>query len=882
MIAKKTVCFVFLFFILQSINSQKISGFVRDNKGIKVDGCHVLIKSYDNKDKINEYTTTKNGYYEITLKKKYNKILIETDYIGFFNDYKIIDKPQKKKSYLLDFNISRDTISSNKLDEVIIIANKKPFTVKKDTVSYNVKSYLNGSERKIEDVIKKLPGIQVDKSTGIIKYKNKPIENITLDGDDLFGKNYTLGTKNINVDLVSEIEAIENYSKNPLLKGLEKDEKVSLNLKLKENKIDISGNFDIGSGVNSDINATRDFNLNLLGITKRHKSFSTLSQNNIGKNKSPFNYLEFNSNLENFFEKEKKAPKFIPEFYFSNFLDNERVNINNQFFSNFNSVFKINSKLKSRMNLYYINDKVSGKNLLENNFRVNNDFFTRIDSYSITKKPKLYRGDIEMVLNSSKSSLMRYNLSIRDEDIKSFSDFKSKKINSLLNTNDFFLTQSLSYTKRLSNKNAIQLSINHFYNKIPQLFEITPSILSNYNKSDNQNNKFTKHFLEGKATLFGATEKKNKYNFIFGGKTIYSQFTSQLKSINQSNIIELINRNNVDYSSSQIYQSGNFKFKLNKWELTPKYNLVISKQKLNSSSSDFFIEPSFNFRFKANPISSFTGSFSLNMSSLAENYIFENSVLTNNRTIISNNNNLNLRQQIRYALSYNLNDIYNLLELNFRINYQDIKGGFLSNSNIDQDITNIKYSYLPVNNNSLNAEFNVNKYVPFLKSTTKLKFNYSLSNYKNIVNNSDLRNNQGKIYNAEFNLKTAFRSFINFENNLSYTKNISSTHNNNDIIVNESLNNSFDLILKPSKNIFLLFTSDYFIPNYGTKTKNYMFLDLSLRYFLNDNGLEFNFYIKNLLNEKNFEEFLVSDISSSVLKTSLLPNYYLISISYDF
>jgi hypothetical protein len=56
-----------------------------------------------------------------------------------------------------------------------------------------------------------------------------------LRGDNLFGIYYTLGTKN-NVAMVDQVQAVDNYSENPLLKGIEQDGKVSLNLKLKKGR----------------------------------------------------------------------------------------------------------------------------------------------------------------------------------------------------------------------------------------------------------------------------------------------------------------------------------------------------------------------------------------------------------------------------------------------------------------------------------------------------------------------------------------------------------------------------------------------------------------------------------------------------------------------
>ena len=229
------ISFIFLSILFYSPligNSQTILGTITDTELNSLDYSYVSIKDFDNIN-VKEYLIARKGKYEIDLKEEYLKIVVEIQSSGYITATKIIENLQKKKTYNFNFVLKKDTITNQLLDEVIIIAKRKPFKIKKDTVSYNVNSYRNGSERKIEDIIKKLPGIEVDKNTGVIKYKGKPIESVTLDGDNLFGHNYTLGTKNINVDMVSQIEAIENYSENPLLKGIEKGDKVSLNLKFR-------------------------------------------------------------------------------------------------------------------------------------------------------------------------------------------------------------------------------------------------------------------------------------------------------------------------------------------------------------------------------------------------------------------------------------------------------------------------------------------------------------------------------------------------------------------------------------------------------------------------------------------------------------------------
>ena len=76
------------------------------------------------------------------------------------------------------------------IEEVVLKKDLKKIDIKQDTVTYNVTAYKDGSEKKLEDILKKLPGIEVNEKSGEIKYKGKSIEALNIEGDNLFGKNY--------------------------------------------------------------------------------------------------------------------------------------------------------------------------------------------------------------------------------------------------------------------------------------------------------------------------------------------------------------------------------------------------------------------------------------------------------------------------------------------------------------------------------------------------------------------------------------------------------------------------------------------------------------------------------------------------------------------
>jgi len=200
---------LFLFLLPFTLQSQTIEGTFVDESNLKVDNATILFSDKKTGNIIKEFTIVENGYFIKKLEKIYSTLMIKVNAVGFVSDSLIIEKPIKSKQYTCNFVLKKDDFTL--LEEVVITAKKRAFEIRKDTITYNVNSYSDGSERKIGEIIKKLPGIDVDEKSGEIKYKGRSIETVTLDDDNLFGSNYLIATKNIRVDMVKQIEAIDNY-----------------------------------------------------------------------------------------------------------------------------------------------------------------------------------------------------------------------------------------------------------------------------------------------------------------------------------------------------------------------------------------------------------------------------------------------------------------------------------------------------------------------------------------------------------------------------------------------------------------------------------------------------------------------------------------------
>jgi len=354
------------------------------------------------------------------------------------------------------------------------------------------------------------------------------------------------------------------------------------------------------------------------------------------------------------------------------------------------------------------------------------------------------------------------------------------------------------------------------------------------------------------------------------------------------NAEETISENNFAYSQRNIFNTGIYNFNRRKWQISPSYMVRVLNQNLEQNieedkqnQNDFIFEPALNLKYKLNSFSFLSANLSYNQNTNAEQYFFLNQVLINNRTTIRNLPSLKLQNSQRYSLLYFNNDLYNQFQLNANISYQKSTGDFFANQNITETTTQIEYFFLPQNNSNWNMNMQISKYIPILESTLKLTNNYTLSNYRNIVNNSDFRQNQNQFLSNSFFWKTVFEIPVNFENTFTYQYSNSKSENQS-AFINKSWQNNFKVIVKPNKKWFVILSSDYYLPNSEQSDEQFFFLDAILRHRPKSEKWEASFSMRNITNERNFEQVQTSDISTTIFISNLLSRYFLLNLTWNF
>lgn len=176
-------------------------------------------------------TSGENGFFKLSDVKAGGYILA-VSYIGYKTFYKDIKVVQNSGNMALGkLMISENTVV---LKETTVIGVKTVIKVKEDTIEYNADSYKTQPNAVVEDLLKRLPGVEVG-SDGKITSQGKEITKILIDGKEFFSDDPKVASKNIPVDMVDKLQVVDRKSDLARITGVDdgEDETV-INLTIKK------------------------------------------------------------------------------------------------------------------------------------------------------------------------------------------------------------------------------------------------------------------------------------------------------------------------------------------------------------------------------------------------------------------------------------------------------------------------------------------------------------------------------------------------------------------------------------------------------------------------------------------------------------------------
>lgn len=225
---KKIICVALLLATTFTFAQVKLQGVVRDSLQTPLELANVVAINQATSGLESYGITDANGNFKLQLGKN-GSYKIQVSYIGMktFEEVLTTVESDITKDYTLQID--------DALDEVEI-SYEMPVTIRGDTLIYNADSFSDGTERKLEDILENLPGVEINEN-GQIEVEGKVVNKLMVNGKDFFDGDTKLAIKNIPSNAVDKIQVLRNYSEVGQLSGVRNNQdNVAMNIKLKEGK----------------------------------------------------------------------------------------------------------------------------------------------------------------------------------------------------------------------------------------------------------------------------------------------------------------------------------------------------------------------------------------------------------------------------------------------------------------------------------------------------------------------------------------------------------------------------------------------------------------------------------------------------------------------
>ena len=913
----KKKLFLTIFILASSITFAQISlqGVVRDSIGNPLELANVIAINKQTNSLDSYAITNDKGLYKLNLKDN-TTYKIQVSYVGMktFEADVITAREDLKK----DFSLKED----NTLDEVELVY-EMPVTVKGDTIIYNADSFKSGTEKKLEDILKKLPGVEIN-DDGKIEVEGKEVTKVMVEGKDFFDGDSKLATKNIPADALDKVEVLKNYSEVSQLSGVQSNEdNIALNIKLKEGKKNFwFGEVTAGIGLDERYLA----HPKLFYYSPKYSINIITDLNNIGE--VPFtrrDYFNFTGGFRG--PNRNSGTNFNVATSDMGFLTmrNDRAKAINTKFGAAN--FSYSPKKTWDLSGFVI---FSGTrtDMQENSVKqyVQSSETTQATEDELTSSAIHQKSDLALVKLSSKyvpnaNNHLDYDIFGKISKQREYQDFYSsilQNINETQKQNPFSINQNLNYYYTLNDKNIFALEVQHLWQDEDPFYNATLEQTEQFKFADYlgldtnqfgfnvaQDKRVKTNKLDAKLDYWYVLNAKSNINFTLGTLFSKQQFNSEVYQIlddgteyslddAQGNVI-----NDIAYNFSDVYLGVHYRLKTGIFTITPGFSLHTYTTKNNQFSSitkDNFVRllPDFNTRIQLKKSENINITYRMQTTFTDVNELAEGLVFNNYNSIFQGN------RDLENSLAHNVNVSYFSFNM---FNYTNVFAFINYSKRIDQIRNQSEFLTIP------NPNYPANSDQEFIQTTNRIStpFNSNFAD-ESISANGRFERTFGKIkanLGGSFSY-SKFNQFVNNERSInesftqSYKTGISSnfkTAPNFEMGYNLSINNynqgggkNTYYTHRPYANVdayFLKgfkFSADYSYYNYRNKDKtlnNYSFLDAELGYQKKDSKWEYTLGVTNLLDTKSLNQDNTNTLYISTSEYFIQPRYTVLSIKYE-
>lgn len=899
---KHFITLILLCVVGQSYAQIKVEGVVKDSIGNPLELANVIAINQQTKSLESYGITNDQGRYKLALAKNITYTL-QVSYIGMktFEETLSIKETDLTKDFVLR--------EDNTLDE-IHITYEMPVTMKGDTLVYNADSFNKGTERKLGDVLKNLPGVEVN-ADGEIEIEGKKVGKLMVDGKDFFSGDTKLATKNIPASAVDKVQVLKNYAEVDQLSGVTNNmDNIAINIKLKEGKTNFwFGDITAGGGV-SDDNALYLAQPKLFYYSPKYSVNLIGDLNNIGE--IAFTRRDYNSFSGGFRAPSNKSGTSIDlgnnNLGFLTMQNNRAKDINTKFGAG-NFSYSPNKRLD-----------LSGFAILTSNrtdLQENNSVQYTNSELGIpdedTESSTRQRSDLGMLKLSLKykpnsSNQLEYDVLSRFSKESQDQNYVSSVIgrtDQYEKTKPFSISQNLNYYYTLNERNIFAFEAQHvlqdedpFYNAIIEEKSNYETTANNLGLDPNQlyynvaqDKRVKSNQLDAKLDYWNVLNLKSNINLTLGVILSKQNFDSEIfQYLDDDTVFDPtptfnngLDTNDTDYNFSDFYLGVHYQLKTGIFTMTPglKAHAYGSKnvQFGKAYKNNFFkLLPDFDMRIQLKRSENISLSYNMNTQFTDVTKLAKGIVLNNYNSIYSGNEGLD------NALSHNVSLRYFSFNM---FNYTNVNGGISYSKKIDQirNLTNFE-SVIRINSpfNSGFADETVSANGRFQRRFGKLQasvngnFNYSKFN-QFIQGIRSVNENYSHTYGVDF--RTNFKQAPNVS--LAYRYGIQDNDQGSTRSKFYTKTPSIEvdaLILKA-----FTFRTDFAYNNFSNQERtlnDYEFWNASLAY-RKDKDAKFEYEVKatNLLNTKSQIQSNSSNISVSVTEYYIQPRFVTFRVIYS-
>lgn len=866
----KSLLVAVFFFCTLHIEAQEVvlSGTVTD-KSTKEPLSYVLVTVRPaGENKIVRYAqSSQNGKYEIKLESFPDNHVLHFSMMGYASQSIALSSDRSQ------YNVTLSE-QATQLKEVIV---KAPgIRQRGDTISYLVSSFADAQDKSLADVLKKLPGIEIEKS-GAIKYNGVAINKFYIEGKDLLGGRYGLATNNVHQKDVGSVEVMENHQPIKALEDISFSQSPAINIRLKEDaKSRWVGTAKTGAGFDPFLWSAELF---VMRFTAKTQSLNTYKTNNIG--------IDITQETQSFSIDEVMA-QFSKNYRLNNYInvrpdnltdiDANRVRFNRSHMVSTNNLWALNKNFDLTSQVSYSNNRLDFDNSsMTTYFLKDSTIITDIGESAISKQDRL-SADVVLTANTSAYYLKnKLNTDLLWDDINmgitgTFPNSQSASVPHYQISND------LELLKR-SGKKTYTLNSYNLYQVKPQHLNVTRE-----DKRQKQDIR-SAAFYTNTNTSLAFFVKPISIAMKIGIIGVFRSMDSEL--IGLSDTLGIMNNDlsmsyiNLYVSPELEYNNGGFEAKFSMPISFTPYRYRDKIQKSTDSDTKFLLSPRLYIRYH------FTSRLSVSMTGrLAQSPVEEQQFY--NGLLLQNYRNLS-RGFIDYSTA-------NQKSASLNIAYRRPLNAFFANASVIRSWSKTKRT----SNRSFIDDYILNTFIPQNNSSNVWMLNGSVNKGLDMINGmvslrSSYMGYNGSMFQNEVStpyssntwditpkINSRIATWCNLSYELNYAKSRLSVKGTGVKSSSQSVSQVLSCNFTPGKKYYIQLTGEHYYNKMANNVSKHLFLaDADFTYSFGS-GWELNLSVKNIFNQNKYSYTVYDSLTSMNKEYKIRPRNFLASVFFRF